>query len=203
MKRRDLLLGAMATSVAKRLGAENPAEGHELIGRKAPPLELRHWLNCRSAHNGQQTPCALLKPLEMGDLRGKVVLLRWWTQGCPLCAATAPALRKLQAEYGGRGLQVVGIYHPKPPGDWDMKKVEQATEEKNFTFPIALDADWSALRRWWLTQDRSFTSVSFLVDRGGVIRYIHSGGEFHEGTHPVCAHDYHVIDKKIVELLAT
>src|SRR5258708_15292922 len=99
MKRRDLLLGAVTTSVAKGLRAERPAEGQELIGRKAPPLELRHWLNS--------------KPLEMSDLRGKVVLLRWWTQGCPLCVATAPALRKLQAEYGRRGLQVVGIYHPK------------------------------------------------------------------------------------------
>ncbi|MFL6354154.1 MAG: hypothetical protein ACJ74Z_20205 [Bryobacteraceae bacterium] len=48
-------------------------------------------------------------------------------------------------------------------------------------FPIAVDGDWAALKRWWLTKDRDFTSVSFLVDRSGIIRYVHPGGEFHDG----------------------
>ncbi|HXF26673.1 MAG TPA: TlpA disulfide reductase family protein [Bryobacteraceae bacterium] len=131
-----------------------------MVGHSAPPLELKHWLNSR--------------PLEMSDLRGKVVLLRWWTEGCPFCTATAPALLKLQREYGPRGFVVIGVYHPKPPGDWDMSKVERAVKEKGFTFPVALDGDWSALKRWWLDQPRDFTSVSFLVDKKGIIRYVSS-----------------------------
>jgi peroxiredoxin len=194
MKRRELLAGALGASLARRLRAERVAGGQELIGRPAPALRLRHWLNS--------------PPVEMTDLRGKVVLLRWWTQGCPFCEATAPALRKFQAEYDRRGLEVLGIYHPKPPGDWSMAKFEEATKEKNFNFPVALDADWSALKRWWLNQDRDFTSVSFLVDRGGVIRYVHPGGEFHEGnqggtaTHEACQRDYRAIEAKIVSELS-
>ena len=189
MKRRELLLGALAAPFASSLYGE----GQELIGRSAPPLELQRWINS--------------PPLEMKDLRGKVVLFRWWTEGCPFCAATAPALNKLQAKYGGQGLQVIGIYHPKPPGDWDIGKVKRAAQEKNFAFPVALDGDWTTLKRWWLSQERGFTSVSFLVDRGGVIRYVHPGGEFHEGdqggtpTHQACQRDYRTIEAEIVEFV--
>ena len=118
------------------------------------------------------------------------------------------ALRKLQSEYVDRGLLVIGIYHPKPPGNWDINRVESAAKEKQFSFPVALDGDWTALKRWWLTQDRDFTSVSFLLDRTGIVRYVHPGGEFHEGTlgaltnHESCHRDFHTIETEIVRLLA-
>jgi len=84
-----------------------------------------------------------------------------------------------------------------------MSKLEAATKEKVFTFPVALDADWAALKRWWLNQERDWTSVSFLLDRQGIIRYVHPGGEFHDGTeggldrHESCQRDLHVIEAKI------
>jgi thiol-disulfide isomerase/thioredoxin len=61
-------------------------EKQELIGTPAPALNLDHWVNS--------------SPLELSDLKGRVLLVRWWTDTCELCAATAPALRKLQDEYG-------------------------------------------------------------------------------------------------------
>ncbi len=203
MNRRDMLFGAFRAAlvpVALQVKAKarerldgKERNGKELIGRPAPPLGLEHWIHSQ--------------PLEMNRLKGKVVLLRWWTGGCPLCEATAPALRKLQRDYENRGLQVIGIYHPKPPGDWDIAKLQAAAEEKQFTFPIALDADWSALKRWWLDRERDYTSVSFLVDRTGVIRYVHPGGEFHEGTqgsyasHETCNRDFRDIEGEIQKLL--
>jgi peroxiredoxin len=174
--------------------AEGKREGDELIGKPAPPLKLEHWLNS--------------KPLEISDLRGRVVLVRWWTQGCPFCEATAPALLKLQRGYGDRGFQTLGIYHPKPAGNWDLAKFQKAVQEKQFTFPVALDGDWSALKIWWLQRDRGATSVSFLLDRQGIIRYIHPGGEFHEGDrgglaeHTTCNREMHAIQSKVVELLS-
>jgi peroxiredoxin len=192
MKRRSLLLGLLGAPLrAKKL---EHLDGSELVGRPAPRFDLKKWVNS--------------PPLEIADLRGKVVLVRWWTKDCPFCEATAPALRKLQRDYAGRGFQTIGIYHPKPPGDWDMSRLEAATKEKEFTFPVALDADWTALNRWWLNQERDWTSVSFLLDRQGIIRYVHPGGEFHEGTegglerHETCRRDLHVIEAKISQLLA-
>ncbi len=196
MTRRQFAVRSAAVfSTAAALNARGfeQAEGQELIGKPAPPLALKEWLNS--------------KPLDIPDLRGKVVLLRWWTEGCPYCTATAPALAGLERTYESRGLQLIGIFHPKPPGEWTVEKVRRAAEEKHFAFPIAVDGDWTALKRWWLTKDRNFTSVSFLVDRNGIIRYIHPGGEFHEGrqggmpTHEACNRDMHFIQREIAKRL--
>lgn len=169
------------------------SEGEDRIGTAAPAFGLQHWVNS--------------PPLEISDLKGKVVLVRWWTDTCNLCAATAPALRKLQEEYGSRGFQVIGVFHPKPAGDWNVPRVRQAAARLNFAFPVALDGDWSALKRWWLNgAERDYTSVSFIVDKHGVIRYVHPGGEFHESkgdpAHAVCERDFRTIEKVISQLLA-
>ena len=92
------------------LGASSH-EGQDRVGAVAPEFNLQHWVNS--------------PPLEMGTLKGKVLLIRWWTDTCELCEATAPALRKLQQEYGGRGFQVIGIFHPKPAGDWSVRRMQK------------------------------------------------------------------------------
>lgn len=171
----------------------NVREGADRIGIQAPDFKLQHWVNSQ--------------PLETEDLRGKVVLVRWWTDTCPYCAATAPALRQLQQEYGPQGLEVIGIFHPKPAGDWSMSRMQKAVARFQFTFPVALDGDWSALKRWWLDgAQRNYTSVSFILDKHGVIRYVHPGGEYHEGPgtpgQEMCEADFHEIQKTIAQLLA-
>jgi len=180
-----------SSSIAQ--GQSVDPEGQDRIGVAAPSFNLQHWVNSA--------------PLEISNLKGKVVLVRWWTDTCDLCAATAPALRKLQQEYGSRGFQVIGVFHPKPAGDWSVPRVRQAAARLNFAFPVALDGDWSALKRWWLNgAERSYTSVSFIVDKHGVIRYVHPGGEFHESNgnpgHAVCERDFRTIEKVVSQLLA-
>lgn len=180
------LLGITLASTAAR-------EGEDRIGTNAPEFKLQHWVNSQQ--------------LEIGDLKGKVFLVRWWTDTCELCAATAPALRKLQEEYGAKGFQVIGIFHPKPAGDWNVDRMQRAVAKYQFTFPVALDGDWSALKRWWLNGPRrEFTSASFIVDKHGVIRYVHPGGEFHESNgsigHEICEADFKTIRKTIAELLS-
>lgn len=169
--------------------------GDDLIGTVAPPFDLEHWLNS--------------DPLEIAALRGKVVLVHWWTDTCPFCAATAPVLRELDRSYRERGLRVIGIFHPKPPGDASLERLRSSTDRFGFLFPVALDADWTALGRWWLdSRKRGWTSVSFLVDRDGRIRYVHPGGEFHPGPggnhwpdHQTCNREYEEIVALIEELL--
>src|SRR5262249_16851403 len=72
----------------------------KLIGTEAKDWQLTDWINSQ--------------PRALKDLRGKVVLIRWWTGGgCPFCKATAPALREFHNKYASEGLVVVGIYHHK------------------------------------------------------------------------------------------
>ena len=70
--------------------------------------------------------------------------------------------------------------------------------EFGFTFPVAIDRDWATLRRWWLDgHRRAFTSVSFLIDRQGIIRYIHPGGRLAPATP-----DFKAVRSRISTLLA-
>lgn len=186
-------LGLFLLAAHQPCAATDISRGDDRIGLPAPPLALRLWLHSQ--------------PLEMDALKGKVVLIRWWTDGCPFCAATAPSLRQFDRKFGNRGLAVIGIFHPKPAGDWNVARLRAAAEQKGFTFPVALDGDWTALRRWWPDpESRGWTSVSFLVDKKGIIRYVHPGGEYHRAGsggdgHARCERDYKDIEQVIARLL--
>lgn len=139
----------------------------ELIGYRAPGWKIRDWLNS--------------PPLELEELNGKVVLVRWWTDTCRFCLRSAPALNELQETYHARGLVVIGMYHPKPVyRSVTLDAVQAAADERGFRFPIAIDRDWSELRRWWLEgHRRAATCVTFLIDKHGVTRHIHPGPAYY------------------------
>lgn len=115
-------------------------------------------------------------------LRGRVVLVRWFTEGCPYCAETAPTLAALHDELGPRGLSVVGMYHHKSDEPLEPAQVRALAERFDFRFPVAIDHDWKTLRAWWLDEHPGWTSVSFLIDRRGVLRYVHTGGSYEPGS---------------------
>jgi peroxiredoxin len=121
-------------------------------------------------------------------LRGRVVLVRWWTDTCPFCASSAPALRRLHQQYADRGLTVIGVFHPKAGRDdpLDIARVQRAVERRQFAFPVAIDWHWrtGTLKDWWLTgPERPATSVTFLLDKDGIIRFVHPGMEYHDADH--------------------
>ncbi len=157
----------LASGPVAAANADPLVEGAELIGTRAPGWEGAEWLNT--------------EPLRLEDLRGKVVLVRWWTDTCPFCSRSAPALNEFDARYTHRGLIVIGMYHPKPiDRPITAGEIREAAQERGFGFPIAIDRNWSVLRHWWLDGGRrSATSVTFLIDQRGVIRHIHPGPAFH------------------------
>lgn len=177
--------------------------GNDRIGAKAPPFRFDAWINS--------------EPMDIESLRGKVVLVRWWTDTCPFCASAAPALRNLDRDYRDKGLVVLGVFHPKAGRDdpLDVARVRRAVDARGFTFPVAIDWDWrnKTLKDWWLTgPERPATSVTFLVDKQGVIQFVHPGMEYHavEDTdpnqdpakHAVCPTDLGNLQAAIERLLA-
>jgi thiol-disulfide isomerase/thioredoxin len=153
--------------------AQDPDSGIELIGRPAPPWRFTRWVR-----GG---------PLSQRELRGKVVLMRFWTEDCRFCEATLPAIERLRREYGERGLVVLGAFHP---GEAHQKRSDARilalADSLGFGGPIACDQDWKTLERWWLDghPERNWVSVSFLIDREGVVRWVHGGGEYHPSDDP-------------------
>jgi len=171
--------------------------GSDRIGELAPAFEFEAWLNS--------------EPLDIEQLRGRVLLVRWWTDTCPFCASSAPALRTLHNEYEDEGLTLIGVFHPKARRNdpLNMPRVERVVNQREFEFPIAVDWDWrnGTLKDWWLTgPDRPATSVTFLVDKQGVIQFVHPGMEYHDESgpadHAMCVDDMLAIRSEIERLLA-
>lgn len=155
-------------------------------GKPAPAWELQTWFNA--------------PPRSIEDLRGQVVLVRWFMSSeCPYCSATAPSLVQLHEAYAPKGLIVIGMYHHKSEAPMVVDEVRSlALDHYKFRFPVAIDDDWTTLKRWCLgAHPDSWTSVSFLVDRRGVVRFVHLGGEY-----PPDSADYLQMKRWIEELLA-
>src|SRR5262249_55613425 len=192
------VLAALAIAAAPLCAApsssDDPDSGAELIGHPAPDWSFTRWVRgpARSLH----------------DLRGKVVLVRWWTENCRYCRTTLPALERLQREHG-HDFVVVGVFHPKPePHDVSDQHILQVARSLGFSGPIAFDRDWRTLNRYWLdgSPDRNWTSVSFLIDKDGVIRWVQGGGEYHPTSDPAharCDLEYKGLEQALAAALAS
>jgi len=145
--------------------------------------------------------------MTLADLRGKVVVLRWWTEGCHFCATTLPVLDRERRDHARDDLVVIGVYHPKPPRPVSDRHVLAVAQKLGFRGPIAFDGEWTTLGRYWLDghPERNWTSVSFLIDRDGVIRWVHGGGEYHPSSDPAharCDVDYRGFEQALAAALA-
>jgi thiol-disulfide isomerase/thioredoxin len=127
-----LVPGVLSDTVAEAQLAERPPslagveafsaplnEGNALIGLHPEGWTARDWINS--------------KPLSLDALRGKVVLVRWWTApGCAFCEASAPALNNFWRRYGSRGLVVVGFYHHKSSEPLSLANVKRQSRKFGF-----------------------------------------------------------------------
>jgi peroxiredoxin len=142
-------------------------DARTIVGRPAPAWDV-DWMG--------------VPPIQPTDLAGNVVLVRWFTEGCPYCTSTAPSLVALHRELEPSGLRVIGMYHHKSTEQLEVENVRALVEKLGFQFPVAIDHHWRTLRRWWLDDHAGWTSISFLIDRRGIVRYVHTGGEYPPGS---------------------
>ena len=89
------------------------------------------------------------QPLNIAELRGKVVLVDFWTYGCVNCVNTLPHVTALYAKYRDRGLVVVGVHTPEFPFERSASNVQAALKRHGIAYPVAQDNDsqtWNAYR---------------------------------------------------------
>ena len=171
--------------------ASLPASGADLLRGPAKPWQLVEWDRA---------------PLSLESLKGQVVVVRFWTNTCPYCARSVPALQQLAEEFRGQPVQFLGVYHSKPRGSeraW-ADAVAQS-REWGLTFPIAYDRSWKTVDDWWLAGRESVpTSPTFVIDPAGRIVHVHPGPELHpsaEPDHQQCDRDFRALRQAIQDAL--
>jgi cytochrome c biogenesis protein CcdA/thiol-disulfide isomerase/thioredoxin len=125
---------------------------------------ISHWLN---------TPGD--RPLSLRSLRGKVVLVDFWTYSCINCLRTLPYLRSWYRTYGKDGLVIVGVHTPEFAFEHVLSNVRKATHQLDVRYPVALDNGYDT----WNAYRNQYWPAEYLIDRRGHIRHAHFGeGEY-------------------------
>jgi cytochrome c biogenesis protein CcdA/glutathione peroxidase-family protein len=163
------LLPDLGTNHYKR--AENVVKDKPPVATADPKLPdygpapdfvgIDHWLNGR--------------PLTMTALRGKVVLIDFWTYSCINCLRTLPHVEAWDRLYRKDGLAIVGVHTPEFAFEHVPSNVQAAVKRLGVRYPVALDNDYGT----WTAYGNQYWPAKYLIDRNGHVRYAHFGeGEY-------------------------
>ncbi len=118
------------------------------------------------------------KPLTLAALRGRVVLVDFWTYSCINCLRTLPHLKAWDASYRAAGLTIVGVHSPEFAFERVPDNVSSAVERLGIRYPVALDNDFAT----WRAYSNQYWPAKYLIDRDGRVRYHHFGEGAYEDT---------------------
>jgi len=144
--------------------SSRPAVDLPSEGRLPPFSGATGWLNS--------------PPLTTDELRGRVVLVDFWTYTCINWLRTLGYVRAWSEKYADRGLVVVGVHTPEFPFERDVDNVRQAVKDMRVEYPVALDSDYAV---WEAFSNRYWPAV-YIADANGRIRHHHFG----EGGYEEC-----------------
>ncbi len=117
------------------------------------------------------------EPLSPADLRGRVVLVDFWTLTCINWLRTEPYIRAWSQAYRDDGLVVIGVHTPEFSFEHDIDRVRDATKERGIDYPVAADNHYAV----WRAFDNHYWPALYFVDRDGLIRDQHFGeGRYEE-----------------------
>jgi thiol-disulfide isomerase/thioredoxin len=111
------------------------------------------------------------QPLTAAGLRGKVVLIDFWTYTCINWLRTLPYVRAWAEKYKDRGLVVIGVHTPEFPFEKDIENVRRAVKEMRVAYPIAIDSDYAI----WRAFNNAYWPALYFIDSNGRIRHHHFG----------------------------
>jgi thiol-disulfide isomerase/thioredoxin len=109
--------------------------------------------------------------LKLSDLRGKVVLIDFWTYSCINCIRTLPYLTSWDQKYRDKGLVIIGVHTPEFDFEKDYSNVQMAVKKFNITYPVVQDNDYAT----WNAYGNRFWPHDYLIDVDGYIRADHIG----------------------------
>ena len=164
-------IGAGAAAAAHSEGASAGAAGSgaeplPVLGRAPDFTGTQQWFN---------TPGD--RPLSLRDLRGRVVLVDFWTYTCINCIRTLPYLKAWDERYRDRGLTIVGVHTPEFPFEREAGNVAAAIDQNGIRYPVVQDNEYGT----WNAYGNQYWPAKYLIDAKGRVRYVHFGeGEYEE-----------------------
>jgi thiol-disulfide isomerase/thioredoxin len=141
-----------------------------LIGTSACPGEAVN-LDAPAPELAGLDPWVNSAPLTMEGLRGRVVLVNFWTFGCHNCRNTLPKVKSWHERYADRGLVIVGIHTPELEFERSPAAVEAAVREHGIAWPVAIDGAY----RTWNAYGNRYWPAFYFVDKRGVVRHARFG----------------------------
>ena len=147
-----LLAAVLVGAAIMHMPAANSA-----TGQPAPDVTSSTWINST--------------PLRMADLRGKVVMVEFWTFGCSNCRNVEPYIKAWHDKYAAKGVVIIGVHSPEFAHESDITNVRRYVSDNAIRHAVAIDNDFTVWNRY---QNR-FWPALYLIDKQGVIRYTHIG----------------------------
>ncbi len=122
------------------------------------------------------------EPLTLQGLRGKVVLIDFWTFSCINCIRTQPYLNAWYDAYKGDGLVIIGVHAPEFEFEKKTDNVRRAVQDEKIAYPVALDNDYAT----WSAFDNHYWPAKYLINQEGAIVWTHFGeGAYDEAEHEI------------------
>ena len=151
--------------------APKRSDGLQDYGPAPPFTDNQRWFN---------TPGD--KPLTLAGLRGRVVLVDFWTYTCINCIRTLPHLEAWDASYRKDGLTIVGVHSPEFPFEHDAGNVQSAIHAEGIKYPVAQDNNLGT----WNAYGNQYWPAEYLIDATGHVRYAHFGeGDYAKDEHAI------------------
>lgn len=153
-----IVIANLAGMITARAADQNSLQGGLLLPYPAPPIAgITDWINS--------------PPLDFDKLKGKVVLVDFWTYSCINCIRTLPYLLAWYKNYHDKGFEIIGVHAPEFDFEKDLKNVKNAVVKDGIHYPVALDNNFVT----WQNFKNSYWPAHYLIDQNGMVVYQHFG----------------------------
>jgi thiol-disulfide isomerase/thioredoxin len=164
-------LGVLSNGISRLTSGEQMIPSRTLTEENkapvAPEISNGLWINS--------------EPLTLKSLRGRVVLIEFWTFACYNCRNTLPTVKKWDAQYRDKGLTIIGVHTPESDLERNVVDVRREVAGLGIRYPVVIDNDYST----WKAYGVEAWPTLFLLDKQGRVRWTHVGEGYYDQTEEV------------------